>query len=136
MTNKEKNEERWLISGNPDAVSILVEEAPLHYGYLIALEYEGGEILLASSRNPAKYLNSYISREKSVGGDHPVHIRVSQQLWRYEAVKRVLQKRLIDYRTDSGSRFCVPDDVFQAELNSVLSLARVSHYRRKEDVHG
>ena len=130
MTKKAK---QCLTFCKPEDVEILVDQAPLDYGYLLVLEYENGDFLLASSRNPSRYLSTHMSREKSVGGTLPTRVGISPQLLRYEASKRSLQKRLFDYRKEGESRFAVPEDILENALDSVFALATGNNGRRKED---
>ncbi len=116
---------------SPEEVDILVAEAPLDYGYLLILEYENGDKILASSKSPSKYLSTHMVRERIHGISNPIRVGISPQLWRYEAVKRNLQKQLADYRKPGEARFSVPNDVLEQAIESVFSLA-MQHRRRRE----
>ncbi len=117
----------WLKLCSPDYLDIVMDKAPLDYSYLLILEYENQEKLFAVSRYPAKYVNTHISRERQNGVNNPVRVYVSSLIFRGESVKRILQKKLADFRNSRKGRYLIPETAFTAAIKEVFSVVRLDN---------
>lgn len=128
MQIMEKKIKTWLKRYRPDELGIVLKPADLDFGYLLVLEFENKEKMLAASRNPTHYVNMYMSRNKHHAVDNVEFVSVSPKIIRSEAVKRAINKKLSSILGTTGTRYLVPEDVFMSVVNDVFAITKLRHF--------
>ena len=115
----------WLYQGKASSVSIAVDPAPkVGGGYVIALTLSNGNIRLAASRDPARYVSQIIKTIDSLGGEVKASkILVSRRHSRYEAIKRWVGHELADYRVGPDT-YAAPLPIVSRKLTEAVTTAK------------
>lgn len=118
------NTRTWLKSYQPEYLELALKNAPLDYGYLLILEYANNEIRFATSRYPAKYVNTLMAHERQNGIKSAIRVHVSELVFRGESLKRALQKKLMEFYDANKGRYLIQESILHSAVDEIFSIAK------------
>lgn len=113
----QRQDSGWLFDGPPEDIALKV--APLsacNGGYLLVMRLSTGQVRLAATSNPAKYLRAW--RNGAMRNGHPAitQVLVSKPHVRHEALKRRLGEILAEYAVDTAH-------IYRVDIATVKDMA-------------
>lgn len=115
----------WLYDGKPEYVNINVNDTNINEGgYIVAIELNSGNIRLAATRQPGKYLAVIKNNIMQYGSSNIVRVLISKPYMKYEAIKRAIAASLRDFLDEKSKSYNLNIDTFLSlikEINNYIA---------------
>jgi len=124
MNTKHKQKNYWIFDGKPEYLELNLPDTAAHgSGYVLAIQMESGDLRVASTLYPIKYLNDYRLNAKRFGINQISRVLVSKPHIRYEAIKRAILEKLPDFKKEGTALYQMPLDTLSEKAREIFIAA-------------
>lgn len=120
-----EEKEHWLYEGTPEMAGLVAGELPTTVGgYVLGMVLQDGSIWLGATRFPEKYLTNWRYNSKRYGLPEITKVLITVPYIRYEAVKRLLMRKMENYRSPDRKTYAMTEEEFKREVDEVLGVVK------------
>lgn len=111
----------WTYAGSPELVSVAVEcGTPESGGYVLAMQLSNGNMRLAATRHPSKYLSAWKHGVRQYGAPEVTRVYVSKPYIRYEQIKRMIAESLKDFKVEESDQYHIDAETLECKAGEIL----------------
>lgn len=111
----------WTYAGSPELVSVAVEcGTPESGGYVLAMQLSNGNMRLAATRHPSKYLSAWKHGVRQYGAPEVTRVYVSKLYIRYEPIKRMIAESLKDFKVEGSDQYHIDAETLECKAGEIL----------------
>jgi len=124
MNTKQNQKNYWIFDGKPEYLELNLSDTAAHgSGYILAIQMESGDLRVASTLYPIKYLNDYRLNARRFGINQISRVLVSKPHIRYEAIKRAILEKLPDFKKEGTALYQLPLDTLSEKAQEIFIAA-------------
>lgn len=111
----------WTYAGSPELVSVAVEcGTPESGGYVLAMQLSNGNMRLAATRHPSKYLSAWKHGVRQYGAPEVTRVYVSKPYIRYEPIKRMIAESLKDFKVEESDQYHIDAETLECKAGEIF----------------
>ncbi|MFN3957991.1 MAG: hypothetical protein ACK4Q6_10810 [Tepidimonas ignava] len=117
----DKQNSIWIYSGRPEMVAVAVERgSPASGGYILAMQLGNGNIRLAATQHPSKYLSAWKHSVRQYGAPEVEKVYVSKPYIRYEPIKRLIAESLKEFKVEETDQYHIDAEMLESKASEIL----------------
>jgi len=121
MDAMDKQNSIWTYAGSPELVSVAVGNgSPESGGYVLAMQLSNGNMRLAATQHPAKYLSAWKHSVRQYGAPEVTRVYVSKPYIRHEQIKRIIIESIKDFRVEELDQYHIDADTLESKAKEIL----------------
>lgn len=111
----------WTYAGSPELVSVAVEcGTPESGGYVLAMQLSNGNMRLAATRHPSKYLSAWKHGVRQYGAPEVTRVYVSKPYIRYEQIKRIIAESIKDFKVEESDQYHIDAETLESKASEIF----------------
>jgi len=121
MDAMDKQTSIWTYAGSPQLVSAAVESgSPELGGYVLAMQLSNGNMRLAATQHPGKYLSAWKHSVRQYGAPEVTRVYVSKPYIRYEQIKRIIAESIKDFKVEESDQYHIDAETLESKAGEIL----------------
>ncbi|MGK0674615.1 MAG: hypothetical protein ABWU16_08145 [Halothiobacillaceae bacterium] len=111
----------WTYAGSPEFASVAVGSgSPESGGYVLAMQLSNGNMRLAATQHPGKYLSAWKHNVRQYGTPEVTRVYVSKPYIRYERIKRIIAESIKEFKAEESDQYHIDAETLESKASEIF----------------